>query len=39
MAGLRYDIAKSWYLDLAGRAGLNSAAEDYSGLAGMVWRF
>ncbi len=39
MAGFRYDISKSWYIDLAGRAGLNSAAEDYTALAGTVWKF
>ncbi len=39
MAGFRYDIFKSWYIDLAGRAGLNNDAEDYSALAGTAWRF
>lgn len=39
MAGFRYDISKSWYVDFAGRAGLNTYAEDYSVLAGTAWRF
>jgi hypothetical protein len=39
MAGFRYDISKSWYVDLAGRAGLNKDAEDYTALAGTAWRF
>jgi len=39
MAGFRYDLSKSWYVDLAGRAGLNKDAEDYSALAGTAWKF
>ncbi len=39
MAGFRYDISKSWYVDLAARAGLNNDAEDYSALAGTAWKF
>ncbi len=39
MAGFRYDISKSWYVDLAGRAGLNNDAEDYTALAGTAWKF
>lgn len=39
MAGFKYDIFKSWYIDLAGRAGLNKYADDYSVLAGTAWRF
>ncbi len=39
MAGFRYDLSRSWYIDLAGRAGLNEDAEDYSLLAGMAWKF
>jgi hypothetical protein len=39
MAGFRYDFTKSWYVDLAGRAGLNKDAEDYSALAGTALRF
>lgn len=39
MAGFRYDIFKTWYVDLAARAGLNKDAEDYTTLAGTAWRF
>ena len=39
MAGFKYDISTSWYVDLAGRAGLNKYAEDYAALAGMGWKF
>jgi hypothetical protein len=39
MAGFKYDIAKSWYVDLAARAGLNNDAEDYTALAGTAVRF
>ena len=39
MAGFRYDFTRSWYVDLAGRAGLNKDAEDYSALAGTALRF
>jgi len=39
MAGVKYDVSKSWYLDLAARAGLNRDAEDYTVLAGTAWRF
>jgi hypothetical protein len=39
MAGFKYDIFRSWYVDLAGRAGLNKYADDYSVLAGTAWRF
>jgi hypothetical protein len=39
MAGFKYDISKSWYIDLAGRAGLNKYADDYTVLAGTALRF
>jgi len=39
MAGFRYDISKSWYVDLAARAGLNNDAEDYTALGGIALRF
>jgi hypothetical protein len=39
MAGFKYDISRSWYVDLAGRAGLNKYADDYAVLAGTAWRF
>ncbi len=39
MAGFRYDFTRSWYVDLAGRVGLNKDAEDYSALAGTALRF
>lgn len=39
MTGFRYDISKTWYVDLAARAGLNKYAEDYTGLVGTAWRF
>jgi Putative MetA-pathway of phenol degradation len=39
LVGVIYDISKSWYVDLGGRAGLNKYAEDYSMLAGTAWRF
>ncbi len=39
MAGFKYDISRSWYVDLALRAGLNKDAEDYTTLAGTAWRF
>ncbi len=39
MAGIKYDISRSWYVDLAARAGLNKDAEDYTALAGTAWRF
>jgi hypothetical protein len=39
LAGLIYDVSKSWYVDLGARAGLNKYAEDYSVLAGTAWRF
>jgi hypothetical protein len=39
MAGLKYDIFKSWYVDLAVRAGLNKYAEDYTVLAGTALKF
>jgi hypothetical protein len=39
MAGFEYDISKSWYVDLAARAGLSKDAEDYTTLAGTAWRF
>jgi opacity protein-like surface antigen len=39
MAGFKYDITKSWYADLAARAGLNDDAEDYTALAGVAWKF
>jgi hypothetical protein len=39
LAGVIYDISKSWYVDLGVRAGLNKYAEDYTALAGTAWRF
>ncbi len=39
MAGFRYDVSRTWYIDLAGRAGLNNDAEDYTVLAGTAWKF
>jgi len=39
MAGFKYDISRSWYVDLAGRVGLNKYAEDYKVMAGTAWRF
>jgi hypothetical protein len=39
MAGFKFDLSKSWYVDLAGRAGLNKDAEDYSVLSGLAVRF
>ncbi|HTG00076.1 MAG TPA: transporter [Nitrospirota bacterium] len=39
MAGLRYDLFKSWYIDLAGRVGLNKDAEDNTLLLGTAWKF
>jgi hypothetical protein len=39
MAGFKYDISRSWYIDLAGRAGLNKYADDYTVLAGTALRF
>jgi len=39
MAGLKYDISRTWYVDLAARAGLSKDAEDYTTLAGTAWRF
>ena len=39
MAGIRYDLFKSWYVDLAGRAGLNKDAEDNTILFGTAWKF
>jgi hypothetical protein len=39
MAGFKYDISKTWYVDLAARAGLSKGAEDYTTLAGTAWRF
>ena len=39
LAGGIYDIARSWYVDLGARAGLNKDAEDYAILAGTGWRF
>jgi hypothetical protein len=39
MAGFKYDISKSWYVDLAGRAGLNKYAEDNTVLLGTAWKF
>ncbi len=39
MAGFKYDLSRSWYADLALRAGLNKDAEDYTTLAGTAWRF
>jgi hypothetical protein len=39
MAGFKYDISKSWYVDVAARAGLNTDAEDYTTLVGTAFRF
>jgi hypothetical protein len=39
MAGIKYDISKSLYVDLAARAGLNNDAEDYTALAGVALKF
>jgi hypothetical protein len=39
MAGFKYDLFKSWYVDLAVRAGLNKYADDYTVLAGTAWKF
>jgi len=39
LAGFKYDFSRSWYVDLAARAGLNRYAEDYAVLAGTAWRF
>ncbi len=39
MAGFKYDISKSWYIDLAARLGLNSDAEEYATLVGAALRF
>ncbi len=39
MAGFKYDISRTWYIDLAARAGLSKDAEDYTTLAGTAWRF
>ncbi len=37
--GFKYDISRSWYVDVAGRAGLNRYAEDYTALLGTAWKF
>lgn len=39
MGGVRYDIRKSWYADLALRVGLNTDAPDYTASVGTAWRF
>ncbi len=39
LVGFTYDISRSWYVDLAGRKGLNKYAEDYAALSGIAWRF
>jgi hypothetical protein len=39
MAGFKYDISRTWYVDLAARAGLSRDAEDYTMLAGTAWKF
>ncbi len=39
MAGFKYDLSKSWYVDLAARVGLNKDAEDYTTLLGTAVRF
>jgi hypothetical protein len=39
LAGVVYDISKSWYIDLGMGAGLNKYAEDYTVLAETAWRF
>jgi len=39
MAGFKYDISRSWYIDLAARAGLNKYAADQAVLMGTAWRF
>jgi len=39
MAGFKYDIFRTWYVDLSLRAGLNKDAADYTTLMGTAWRF
>lgn len=39
LAGVVYDISKSWYVDLGARVGLNKYAEDHSVLAATAWKF
>jgi hypothetical protein len=39
MAGFKYNLSRTWYVDLAARAGLSKDAEDYTTLAGTAWRF
>lgn len=39
MAGAKYNISKTWYVDVGARAGLNGDAEDYAALVGTAWRF
>jgi hypothetical protein len=39
MTGFEYDLFKSWYVNLAARAGLNKDAEDNTVLVGTAWKF
>ncbi len=39
LAGVRYDLTRSWRLDLAVRAGLNKYAEHYHTIAVSAWTF
>ncbi|HYA87996.1 MAG TPA: hypothetical protein VEI57_13135, partial [Nitrospirota bacterium] len=39
MAGLKYDISRTWYIDVSARAGLSRDAENYTTLTGTAWRF
>jgi hypothetical protein len=39
MAGLKYDLFTFWYVDVAGRVGLNHDAEDNTILLGTTWKF
>lgn len=39
MAGIKYYLFNSWYVDLAGRFGLNKDAEDNTLLVGATWTF
>jgi Putative MetA-pathway of phenol degradation len=39
MAGFKYDISRTWYIDISVRAGLTKDAEEYTTLTGTAWRF
>lgn len=39
LAGVIYDISKTWYVDLGARVGLNKYAEDHRVLAATAWKF